>query len=125
MPSLRVVLQQKKQQEQQERLRLLLQIQKVAALDMALGECQAENLMPLAASLLVEALSLPLVAHGGKVRLPGVQSREGDTGGDKEPEGASPQDGKDANDAGVIRCMQEAKEKVSDALKTTKNRASS
>ncbi|ESS32756.1 hypothetical protein TGVEG_227820 [Toxoplasma gondii VEG] len=112
VPSLRVVLQQRKQQEQQERLRLLLQIQKVAALDMALEECQAEHLLPLSASLLVEALSLPLVAHGGRVQLqtgPGAN-----TGGDRECEAGL----QDKEDAGVILCVQKAKEKLLKSLES-------
>ncbi|KEP67690.1 UNVERIFIED_CONTAM: hypothetical protein HHA_227820 [Hammondia hammondi] len=112
VPSLRVVLQQRKQQEQQERLRLLLQIQKVAALDMALEECQAEHLLPLSASLLVEALSLPLVAHGGRVRLqPGSDAN---ARGDRECEAGL----QDKEDAGVILCVQKAKEKLLKSLES-------
>ncbi|PFH35026.1 hypothetical protein BESB_059130 [Besnoitia besnoiti] len=110
VPSLRVVQQQKKQEEQQERLRLLLQIQKVAALNMALEECRAQRLLPLSASLLMEALSLPVVASGGNLAKEETQGAADAQGRRRREQLESDQDDL------VIHCVREAKKKLLESL---------
>lgn len=143
VPSLRAVQQKRSQEELFQRLTYMKQIQYFMGLLTAFEECHSQGILPLAASLLMEAMSLPLIADGGRIRLPRPvlppspsppRTRGDDTDGSGprsaadqkkrtggNSRGRAEEDKKEEKTEGgkeeevlVLTCMREAKEKVRD-----------